>query len=501
MSTWQIIIAITVIIVTFNILGVVIFKNIRSVYEDYYYNFISPSVYRNRKWYTVVLEVFATILLSPLLLFILLFGSFLLFFVELYRYFGLSREKRREMKNHARAERRKRAMLSFVKNLDSQLADFNYFKEKILNAGRLRNSVIPPQKYPEAAYSEIILLDFTDDSSVESLVEAKRREIDLILDNWNSNHDFRIVSKKHPLSYSEEVGRYYAPSREEREGKALSLSSSDVLDFFGFDRSDVERACIIHLKYKVIEELRNPQEHGVNGAFCRYGLDFSRGDILDFTLFPLDDIDSNFFVRDFYSILKVLRPDNGVYFSQSSPEKDADFADNDFAFSGRLSSIADEIKERIEKLRLHGVGEAAILSLLGAEPKLSHLKITKDFRIFLPDYDSREIELSPLHKAIYFLFLKHPEGILFKELVDYKAELRELYLSISDRISIKTMEASIDSVCDSTSNSINEKCSRIRAAFLKEFSERIADNYCIVGKAKEKKHIPIASRPDMVTWE
>ena len=218
-------------------------------------------------------------------------------------------------------------------------------------------------------------------------------------------------------------------------------------------------------------------------------------------MFPFDIEDKRYFILDFYSILKVLRPGHDVFFSVNVPEKDEDYADNTFSDSDYIDNLAAEIKDRIEKLRQYGIGEAAILSLLATEPKLSVIRITKDYKIILPDYGGREINLPPLHKAIYLLFLRHPEGIRFKELSDYKAEIRELYLSVSGRVDMKKMESSIDSICDSTTNSINEKCSRIRAAFLSEFSERIADNYSICGKAKEKKHIPIASKAGMVTWE
>ena len=38
-----------------------------------------------------------------------------------------------------------------------------------------------------------------------------------------------------------------------------------------------------------------------------------------------------------------------------------------------------------------------------------------------------EIKMEPLVKAVYLLFLKHPEGIVFKCLPDYRKELAELY--------------------------------------------------------------------------
>lgn len=47
------------------------------------------------------------------------------------------------------------------------------------------------------------------------------------------------------------------------------------------------------------------------------------------------------------------------------------------------------------------------------KPKLSKLVVTKDLRIFLPDYENMEITMEPLVKAVFLLFLKRPEGIMF----------------------------------------------------------------------------------------
>lgn len=41
-------------------------------------------------------------------------------------------------------------------------------------------------------------------------------------------------------------------------------------------------------------------------------------------------------------------------------------------------------------------------------------------RILLPDYGDREIKMTPLAKAVYLLFLRHPMGIKFKCLPDHR---------------------------------------------------------------------------------
>ena len=130
--------------------------------------------------------------------------------------------------------------------------------------------------------------------------------------------------------------------------------------------------------------------------------------------------------------------------------------------------------------------------------KFSRLTITKEAAIMLTDYDS-EVKMEPLTKAVYLLFLKHPEGIAFKELPDFRKELAELYtmikpLGLTDRV-IK----SIEDVTNPLLNSINEKCSRIKAAILTEVDATLANQYYITGKSGEQKKITLPRT--LVTWE
>ena len=67
----------------------------------------------------------------------------------------------------------------------------------------------------------------------------------------------------------------------------------------------------------------------------------------------------------------------------------------------------------------------------------------------------------------------------FKDMIDYRDELMEIYFRLSNRYDNTKMEQSIDELVDSTRNSINEKCSRIRAAFVSQFSDDLAKNYYI----------------------
>ena len=153
--------------------------------------------------------------------------------------------------------------------------------------------------------------------------------------------------------------------------------------------------------------------------------------------------------------------------------------------------LVDEIRERINELRKRGYQLGLLQNLVEEKPTLSRMVITKDYRIFLPDYNNIEITMSPLPKSVYLLFLKHPEGILFKHLGDYYQELLDIYKEVGSRVIERNVRKSIHDITDPTSNSINEKCTRIREAFLKHFDTPYAKNYYITGKRGEPKKITL----------
>ena len=161
--------------------------------------------------------------------------------------------------------------------------------------------------------------------------------------------------------------------------------------------------------------------------------------------------------------------------------------------------MMQEVRVRIEKLRALGVDELMLRKLFEKEDTLSRLVITRDYRIILPDYHNMEIEMTPLPKALFLLYLKHEEGISFKFLTDYEDELRDIYMQLTDRVQPEVIEKSIQAICDPTQNAINEKCTRIREAFIEKFDYRLAQHYFITGKRGEVKRIQI--QRDLVIWE
>ena len=172
----------------------------------------------------------------------------------------------------------------------------------------------------------------------------------------------------------------------------------------------------------------------------------------------------------------------------------------DERFKEDIILIGKEIRERIEKLRSIGLTSMAIKKLIGDDSdKPGKLLIDKRNRLILTDYGNKEIKLSPLHKAVYFLFLRHPEGIFFKDLGNYREELASIYGEITGREDKRAVADSISKLTDPFDNSINEKCARIKNAFVSEFREEVVQWYFIDGSKGEKKGIKLPR--ELVTWE
>ena len=143
-------------------------------------------------------------------------------------------------------------------------------------------------------------------------------------------------------------------------------------------------------------------------------------------------------------------------------------------------------------LRSIGVPVLESLRIEAAKSRLSRLLITKDYRIILVDYDNKEVEMTPVHKAVYLLFLTHPEGIEFKKLSDYRDELLQYYMATAKLMDKQTISDSVDMLVNPLNNSINEKCSRIKSIFLNMMDQYTANYYIISGHTQ--KHFAGSSK-------
>ena len=143
-------------------------------------------------------------------------------------------------------------------------------------------------------------------------------------------------------------------------------------------------------------------------------------------------------------------------------------------------------------LKALGVPLLEELRIEAAKGKLSRLLITKDYRFILEDYNRQEVELQPVHKAVYLLFLAHPEGIEFKRLSDYRAEITRYYMATAKLMDKDKIIEGVDHLVNPLDNAINEKCSRIKKVFLDMMDEYTASYYII--SSHTQRHVAGSSR-------
>ena len=223
------------------------------------------------------------------------------------------------------------------------------------------------------------------------------------------------------------------------------------------------------------------------------------------SILKLIDIDLSQLSPDMHEILDVIERQ----ISNSKPTIRYSLCDNHSMFDTMKMTYPDEkdevwqlineIESRVEHLANKGVDEKVLHQIVAKPEVVSRMIITRDYRIILPDYDDMEINMTPLVKAVYLLFLRHPEGIILKHLEDYRKELIEIYTGIKGLPLDEKMMQSVVDVTNPLSNSINEKVARIRESFVTRFKESLATNYIVHGSRGKAKRIPL--HREFVEWQ
>lgn len=344
----------------------------------------------------------------------------------------------------------------------------------------------------EGARNEVIYIEKDYDNKTNKVIQDN---LELITDIF-ARHNLRFV---YPPALSEiltehghDLWEYIHPYGEKYKWIEFGWVSSDFLFSYMANPDnikDIPNTCLARFNM-----LRPNYEKDV--TFSSLSNVF---DIYSFDINELDDVESFFtalcdkcmvFKDWFPGLCCVLKPS---------------YEDADDAFDDETQELLADVEYKIDMLRRKGVSQVVLQNLIVPRPKLSRLIVTEDLRIVLPDYRDMEIVMEPLVKAVYLLFLSHPEGIMFKELPSYRAELAEIYgrikgVKMSKRfLGISRYDKSIISVTDPLNNSINEKCTRIKEAFLLKFQEALAENYFITGSRGNPKKIKLPEY--LIEWK
>ena len=165
---------------------------------------------------------------------------------------------------------------------------------------------------------------------------------------------------------------------------------------------------------------------------------------------------------------------------------------NQVDYDGMLEQMeASELLALMEKVksRLKALGEEAPVNLF----------IDKKFTIRVDDKNAPALPLRPLVKALFILFLRHPEGILLKEREQYRQEMEEIYSTISPNTAPEKVRARIGRLMDLQDNSFSEKASVLNARLEELMPAGSADEFKIQGYNGHPRRIPVS--PLLIHWE
>ena len=300
---------------------------------------------------------------------------------------------------------------------------------------------------------------------------------------------------KHDLLTGERL-HYNAPFAKSSQEADDMVNDNFILDYMVHpENRDKVTPSLLYYNPNGRKYIYTDDENQLNGVTISENSFTGNYDLKDVLEEILDDIHNNTILFHRYDAT-VVAEDQQPRFSITTPEEETLSAEDSFDYESK--QLIQEIEYRVNKLRQKGI-ESYLIEKLFSNRKtmLSRMHITRDFRIYLGDYFDTEIVMKPLPKAVYFLFLRHPEGIPFKFLSDYQQELTNIYNRLKP-CSEATLR-SISAVTDPTNNSINEKCARIREAFVAKFDEHLAEKYFITGKRGEPKGVRLPR--ELVNWD
>lgn len=121
--------------------------------------------------------------------------------------------------------------------------------------------------------------------------------------------------------------------------------------------------------------------------------------------------------------------------------------------------------------------------LIFSSQELSPLVIDNDLRLHLSQYQNAEIKLHPLSKALYILFLRHPDGIELRNIGQHRDELEQIYDIIMPGRDIDAGQDIIDNVVNPLSGTLLQNLSRIKRFFKTVImDDELAANYYITGR-------------------
>lgn len=159
--------------------------------------------------------------------------------------------------------------------------------------------------------------------------------------------------------------------------------------------------------------------------------------------------------------------------------------------AAELLALMEKVQERLRLMGVSAPAPEAMPSPMSAAPV--ELYIDRHYSIRMDAPDGPALPLRPLVKALFILFLRHPEGILLKERDRYRQELEEIYAVICPNAAIEDVRARVGRLVNLQDNSFSEKASVLNARLEELLPAGTAEDYKIQGYNGHPRRIPIDS--------
>lgn len=165
----------------------------------------------------------------------------------------------------------------------------------------------------------------------------------------------------------------------------------------------------------------------------------------------------------------------------------------------------NELWEQLKQNRPPRELEAILKTILQNDRTISTVVIDNPRTLKLPEYDM-EIRMAPATMAFYLLYLKHPEGIRFKELIGHRDELNRLYAFTTKSSNKAAIAHTVDVMVSQLDGNQDIQRSRIKYAIRKSFEARFSEDlakwYYLDGERSEPMKIAVAGEPGkVIIWK
>ena len=152
------------------------------------------------------------------------------------------------------------------------------------------------------------------------------------------------------------------------------------------------------------------------------------------------------------------------------------------------------IRQASRELRRRKASSDADMPGRYMSPSPVSVRITRGYRVYI---GPEELKVRPMAKTVLLLFLRHPEGIPLKCIVDYREELAAIYRKVSRSLEPAAIERSIGRILDIFSNDLNVNIARVNAAVETLVNDPVP--YRIEGAPGQVKTILLDR--SLVVWE